>query len=280
MKAIQTVMTTTRVDRHNDRMTIEALESMRDHIQSAYLPFIYNHDPRCPPLGRVISAEIVPLDDGEHALQADVELFEAGPIPPLVGDKSIAERSETGDGFVLSVDRTFDLPEFEEPVKAITDLFGTQPRYEVKKALEPIAVLGITAGLLVAGKFAGAFFAKLGTDAAEALSAKLKAIFAQKPPEQERLLKFEFEFEDGGRRCQADVILTGPDAGEIDQFFVEGINELDKVLPKCLGQVDGLVRYVFTYTRDGLKLEFAVRRDARPMFPVTAAPKTSSGPPG
>ena len=33
-------MATTRVDLHGERFALEALESMRDHIRSAYLPFI------------------------------------------------------------------------------------------------------------------------------------------------------------------------------------------------------------------------------------------------
>ena len=167
---------------------------MRDHIRSAYLPFIYNHDPRCPPLGRVIDAEIVTLDDGESALEAEVELFEEGPLPPLVGDRSIASRELPADGFLLTVDRTFSLPEFEEPVASIAAMFGKPTQVEVKKALEPIAVLAISAGLFVVGKFVGAFFSRLGTDAAVALSTKLKNIFARKHDDQTRLLKFEFEF--------------------------------------------------------------------------------------
>lgn len=267
MKTIRTIMTTTRVDLHGDRLPLEALESMRGHIRSAYLPFIYNHDPRCPPLGRVIDAEIVTLDDGESALEAEVELFEEGPLPPLVGDRSIASRALPADGFLLTVDRTFSLPEFEEPVASITAMFGKPAQFEVKKALDPIAVLGIGAGMFVAGKFAGAFFSRLGTDAAVALSAKLKKIFARKHVDQTRLLKFEFEFEHNGQRCRADVILSAPTADDIDGFLADGLQQLDMILPSCLDQIDGLIRYVFAYSDGRVKLEFAVRRDAMPVLP-------------
>jgi hypothetical protein len=272
MKTIRRIMATTRVDLHGDRFALAALESMRDHIRSAYLPFIYNHDPRCPPLGRVFAAEIVNLEDGEHALEAEVELFEQGPLPPLVGDRSIVARELSAEGLLLTIDRTFSLPEFEEPVASIAALFGKPPQLEVKKALDPIAVFGISAGLFVVGKFAGAFFARLGTDAAAALSAKLKEVFAHREAKQTRLLRFEFEHK--GQRCRADVILSAPSDGDIDGFLADGLRQLDAVLPSCVDQIDGLVRYVFTYSAGEVKLEFAVRRDAVPVFPV--APITST----
>ena len=51
---------------------------MAEHISTAYLPFISEHDPRCPPFGRVINAKIVALPDGEHAIEAEIEVFEPG----------------------------------------------------------------------------------------------------------------------------------------------------------------------------------------------------------
>lgn len=170
-------------------------------------------------------------------------------------------------GFLLTIDRTFSLPEFKEPVTAIADLFGNTPQLEVKKALDPIAVLAIGAGVFAAGKFAGAFFSKLGTDAASTLSARLKQVFAQKRSDQTRLLKFELYFDHKGLVRRADVILTGPTDIDIDQFLGEGLQALDRLLPSCLDPVDGLVRYVFSYSSGRLTFEFAVRRDAMPVFP-------------
>ncbi len=121
----------------------------------------------------------------------------------------------------------------------------------------------------MAGKFAGAFFSRLGTDAVAALSAKLKEIFARRKDEQTRLLKFEFEFEHRGQRCRAEVIVTAPSGDGIGGFLVDGLQQLDMMLPSCLDQIDGLVRYVFIYSDGRVKLEFAVRRDAVPTLPAT-----------
>jgi hypothetical protein len=157
MKTIRSIMATTRVDLHGDRFTLEALESMRDHIRSSYLPFIYNHDPRCPPIGRAFAADIVRLEDGEHALAVETELFEEARLPQL-GERSLVIRNLPSEGLLLTIDRTFSASEFAEPVAAIAALFGNRPQLEVKKALDPIAVLGVSARLFVVGKFAGSFF--------------------------------------------------------------------------------------------------------------------------
>jgi hypothetical protein len=86
MRIIRTVMATTHVDRHNERLPLEALQSLKEHVDGAYLPFIFNHDPRCPPMGRVVRSEVTSLADGEHALEGEVEVFESG--DSLVFDES------------------------------------------------------------------------------------------------------------------------------------------------------------------------------------------------
>jgi hypothetical protein len=103
-------------------------------------------------MGRVIKAELVALADGEHAVEAEVEVFEPGPLPPLDVSRAIPSRDLPGDALLLTIDRTFSLPEFEEAVSGIATLFGRQPQYEVKKALDPIAVLGIGVGVLAVGR--------------------------------------------------------------------------------------------------------------------------------
>lgn len=268
MRKIRTVMATTHIDRHNERLSHEALESMQSHIRSSYLPFIFNHDPRCPPLGRVTDAEIVTLADGEHALEADVEVFEQGPLPRLTGKRSLSLRELPNDTLLLTIDRSFSRSEFEGAIAKLADLFGGRPQFEGKKALEPIAVLIISAGGLALGAFATSFFSRLGANAADALTARLQEIFSKKRAEEVSLLRFELEFEYAGECVRAEVILTGPTDAEIDQFLSQGLCQLDKVLPTCLGQVDGLVRYVFEYSNGDLSLSFAVRRDAVPIFPT------------
>jgi hypothetical protein len=227
-------MATTHRDRHNERVTIEALRSMKAHIDVALLPFIYNHDPRQPPLGRVIGAEICELKDGEYSIEADVEVFEPGDELPFDDRGEIRYRPLPSEHLVLSIDRTFSQEQFAKPIADITRLFGSEPVYEVRKALEPIAVLGIGLGVVAVGKFASSFFSKLGSNAADALSARLKEAFREAKTPEEHLLRIEFEFLHEGNQCRAEIIVSGPSQADIDGLLTEGLAQLDAALPALL----------------------------------------------
>ena len=133
-----------------------------------------------------------------------------------------------------------------------------------------IAVLTIGAGGFALGAFAKSFFSRLGENAADLVLEKLKELFQHREPDDDiPLLKFEFEFEHNGSSRRAEVILTGPSGADIDSFFQEGLQQLDQLLPSCLAGPDGIVKYVFSYSKDGLTFKFAVRSDAIPLFPRT-----------
>ena len=280
MRKIRNVLATTHVDRHNEQLALEALESMRTQIRSSFLPFIVNHDPRSAPIGRAVDAEIFELPDGEHSLEAEIEIFESGPLPPLTGDRSMPFRELPKDSFLLTIDRSFSRHHFHDAVSAIEREFGTPVEFYGKKALEPIAILVIGAGNFALGMFAKSFFSRLGKGAADLVLEKLKELFQRRETDDDiPLLKFEFEFEHNGSSRRAEVILTGPSGADIDSFFQEGLSQLDQVLPSCLGGLDGIVQYVFSYSKDGLIFKFAVRSDAIPLFPRTDSPSISRSDP-
>ena len=208
MRRIQAIMATTHVDRHNERVSLAALESMREQICNSFLPCDVNHDPRFAPFGRVIDAEITHLPDGEHALEGEIEIFESGPLPPLRTDRSMHFKELPRDSLVLTIDRSFSRPEFQDAVGAIAQELGTPVQRAAKKALEPIAVLIISASSLALGSFSKSFFSRLGETAADLVAQKLKEMFS---PRQTRddvpLLRFEFEFEHEGVSRRAEVIL-------------------------------------------------------------------------
>jgi hypothetical protein len=238
---------------------------MKEQMDGVLLPFIYNHDPRQPPLGRVVGAEIRELEDGEHAIEAEVEVFEPGDELPFDSSRAVQYRSLPGDHLLLTIDRTFSGQQFAEPVSAIGELFGSSPAYEVKKALEPIAVLGIGLGAVTVGRFASSFFSKLGSNAADALSAKLKEVFRRAEANQVHLLRIEFEFLHDGRTCRAEIIATGPSDTDIDTVLNEGLLQLDHSLPSLL--IPNVTRYVFEYANGKARLKFVVRSDSVPLFP-------------
>ncbi|MFM8294731.1 MAG: hypothetical protein ACKN9E_09325, partial [Microcystaceae cyanobacterium] len=51
------------------------VEFARQYSQE-YMPLTIEHDIRNPPVGRVVSAEVIVLNDGTHLLQGEAEIFE------------------------------------------------------------------------------------------------------------------------------------------------------------------------------------------------------------
>ncbi len=78
MKKVSAILATTHVDRHNEAFAVSALEGMVESLNRSYLPVGVEHDPRVPPIGRVISAEVRKRDDGEFEVAAEIEMFEPG----------------------------------------------------------------------------------------------------------------------------------------------------------------------------------------------------------
>lgn len=69
---------TTHVDRHNCRITKEALiNATKDMIDSEYAVGMgVEHDLSVMPIGKVINASVITLEDGEFAMQIEQEIFE------------------------------------------------------------------------------------------------------------------------------------------------------------------------------------------------------------
>lgn len=71
------VIASTHVDRHNMRMTKEALDSAVDQIDGDTVPRLsIEHDVTLPPIGKVIKASVERMEDGEYRLVATQEIFE------------------------------------------------------------------------------------------------------------------------------------------------------------------------------------------------------------
>src|SRR5690242_1870816 len=71
------VGSSTHIDRHNTRMTKEALESMARQINSGRKPgATIEHDTTLPPIGKYLQAWVEPMEDGEYRLLMVQEIFE------------------------------------------------------------------------------------------------------------------------------------------------------------------------------------------------------------
>ena len=136
------IVATTRVDRHGDRFTREALEEAVAHFESTYIPVLFNHDPRVPPLGRSVEADVeqLELDDGEWGLIVTSEMFDMSATPPpLSSEREMSVRTFALDQVTVVRDRSYR----HEGDAAIFDELTANTAVSVerleKKALEPIS---------------------------------------------------------------------------------------------------------------------------------------------
>lgn len=75
MKIITGIISTTHVDRINDKMTREALEGVAQQIKKKLTPFLINHD-RKKLIGVILYSEVFPLPDGEYAIGVVSGIYE------------------------------------------------------------------------------------------------------------------------------------------------------------------------------------------------------------
>lgn len=262
-------LTTTHVDRHGERMALESLEVMKDQTNEKIIPMGVEHDPRIAPKGRVLSAELIELEDGEYALDGVAEIFDEDYSNiEDVGDREIPVREYEESEFKIIVDRNYRSDESRQALIELSQILQTDDEYEeeIKKSLDPISILTIAAGFALGNIFAG-FFKKMGADGYDALKAKLIDIFGKDNEGQERLFTFDTTIVDGDKSVNVEVVLSDPSDEDIQSFFDNGIKELDNVLPEHFNSEHGYKRIVFTYENGELRIKFAVLKNGVPIYP-------------
>ena len=79
-------LASTRVDKHNTIMTLQALESLAEQVNRPRKPAMsVQHDRTVPPMGTIVSAQIQLADDGHHELFAEYDVF-PDPVPATLPD--------------------------------------------------------------------------------------------------------------------------------------------------------------------------------------------------
>jgi hypothetical protein len=138
------------------------------------------------------------------------------------------------------------------------------PREFAKKAIDPISVLTI-GGAFVLGAICTGFLSKIGEDGYEFLKKRLSMLLQhRKSGEKQRLFEFRAVVRRGDYEIEVNVLLVDPTEEEIDEFFKNGLTQLDALVPPYFG-VEGLKSLVFEYSDKRLVEMFGVRRDAVPL---------------
>lgn len=178
-RQLEMILATTHVDRHRDQFTKEALEQFVTRAQATdELQWLdWEHETTLPPLGFLTNFRVVQMEDGEHALVADVDLLTEEDwryLPP--SETSMLEPTEAQLAEILSrirsveeewIEISFDTANFDpvavQPiVESINEVVPTRSRLRLRKAEVPPAVIWVLV------TFASGFIAGLGKITADA----------------------------------------------------------------------------------------------------------------
>lgn len=270
MKTYLARLTTTHLDKHNERFALTALESAAEQLTANYITMMAEHDIRHPPIGRVVSAEVVPLDDGEYALEGTCEIWEPGDTADSVtrDGRSIRPRHD-GDIPIFEVwhDRTFDSPDLYEEILRLADLSGQPAQEVVKKAVEPISTLAIVAGVFVLGSIAKGFLEALGHDTYNQMKESLRSIASTNKAE-EQVIDFLFLI-DAGHLIEVDVLLDTPSSADVEDFLAAEFAALDEMVVRAASDEPEMVRLVLEWRNGTLRILYGVRQDGFPLLCAT-----------
>lgn len=255
-------LATTHLDRHNERFAVSALEGMVKQIATSYLPMGIEHDPRYPPMGRLIDAEVVGLPEGEHAVVGTIELFDE---EPAAGDgRSIPIDVPELDRFRVGYDRSVTANDSRGDVEALAKLSGIEPMEMGKKGLEPLAILVIGAGLFAVTNIAGGFFSKIGADGWDALKRLLTARYSTIRPAE--LLELAIGVSAGERVVEVLILAPNPGGNAVSELFDDGLSQADSLVEYALQRESELARIVIVWAEGVARLAYAVRVDGVPVL--------------
>ena len=267
MRRVQGIATTTHVDLHGEAMTLSALEDFVRQVREGYIPVGVEHDIRNPPIGRIVSGEVVRLPDGEHGLLVTEELYESTDTASgLAGDgRRMVTSCREIQGLAVMYDRTFDSEAGRTLLANLASLTDGQepPRPYLKKALEPSPTLLISAGMFLLGAVASGFLSRVGADAYDSLKAALRRYLSTEKP-SERIFDFCIYVRAPNSEMEVHILLTNPSPDELAAALDGSLASMDELLAQLpVDEVD-IARVVYQAGTDGPHLLYTVRGDAVP----------------
>lgn len=134
---------------------------MVEQVNKQYIPMGIEHDPRIPPQGRLVSAKVVKLEDGEYGVEGVGEIFEPGDSYELKDDgREIPLHRQDADNLHIQFDRNYRDRDDQDIINELGRIFGSEPQEEITKSIDPINILTIC-GAFVLGGIATGFLENL-----------------------------------------------------------------------------------------------------------------------
>ena len=146
MNEQEIIIASTLVDKQGEKLSRQMLEQLAQSANEHYIPINIEHDPRVPPVGRIISSSVRERDDGEYEAIAQLEMFdESFPTLNPSDNREMIIRTPPASGIVISYDWSHkNNPIDMENINEISKLLNHPPSYEVKKSLDPISIISLT----------------------------------------------------------------------------------------------------------------------------------------
>lgn len=265
----QVPLSNDQIDKHGERMSLGALESMVSQTNSKIICSHVEHDFSLPPIGRMDSAALLE-HNGVNWVIGEVSIFEISDINtenPL-GDREVVVHEQEEGSVSVKYDRSYELSGIVSEVKELQKLLDnkTATEYEIKKSVDPVSTLTLMVGMgatfAVASFFKG-FFGEAGKESWHALK-KLIIKNNEVNPDSEKHYQFIFIFQNEYYKVELMLLLKDPEPEDFERLVKENQNDIDKKINEYYKQNIRAKRIVFIIENDHIQHAYSVRKCGTP----------------
>lgn len=270
METRKQIIISTHPTKRGEYFASSSFEGVVQRLNEGAAEIDVEHDPRTPPVGRMVSAKVVPLQDGHVGIEGEMQLFgeeDLGATFPLQNILLRARNYEL-ERATLRIDEHYYLnAEARRDAEEAAKELGVRLQFHGKNSLEPPTWLtvALVCGL---GAFATSVLTEFGKDAHKLIKRCVIGLYKKyHHQKRDNLVLFEFYVVQNGEPMVISVVLTEPSDSDIDAFLTAGLPFLDTHLPTLLQRDEPLRRLAFEFKDRELKLLYGVRKDGIPRFP-------------
>lgn len=261
-KYIESVVATTLLDKQNEKLSLEGLNSLVSSLERYNIPLNIEHDPRMPPIGRVIKGYVRERSDHEFEAVALLELFD-NEMDKIENNNKDLRLHESPDQFVLGYSFSHKNGNDLNEIKEIEILINSKAFYEAKKSADPISIISLT-GAFVIGGIATGFLNQIGVNLWEKLKPKLVKLSSKN--KTTNLLVFRMLIKNMNISIEIEIILTNPVESDLDTFINKTTYNLDQVLEELITSNQDIRKIVFEQKNNFLILKYALTNNGIPLF--------------
>jgi len=216
-------------------------------------------------LGRIADAFVRSTGDGEYEVVGTIELFEPNDAMLVKNEtREMKIHHYPPDCLGISYDKGIKEEEELKVIGEIASYLKTHPQEEVKKSLDPLTIITLSAAFVLGG-IAKGFLSKVGSDGYEALKRNLGRLFTRRRAAQDRVLSFQFTVTQGEYEIEVSTFLTNPTDADIEAFFSTGLGQLDAMVPLYFQPDKGVKKIVLFFCDGKVDFQFAIHKSCFPM---------------